>query len=163
MTTNNSHGSIRLKEGHQSQNGCQQDQNTTGSRERGSALRFIWFIILEGVIFLRVGPTGFIPVWIFEAQRLHAVLDKLTDGSFRSVTHTSVQLLTLRYFAHFGDHIPASVCADRPTEKFPTMFQIIVHCGAALRVPFALVPGFCAARAGSPGQARLDGPFGLCA
>lgn len=107
-----------------------------------------------------VGPAAFFPHGRVEAQRLHAALDKLTDGPLRPVTHTCVQLLTLGYFTHIRDHIPAGVRADRPAEKFPAVLQIIVHSGAALPVSLALAPRLRAARAGSPGQAGLDGPFG---
>ncbi len=107
-----------------------------------------------------VGPAALIPHGRVEAQRLHAALDELTDGPLRPVAHTSVQLLTLGYFTHIRDHIPAGVRADRPAEKFPAVVQIIVHRGAALLVSLALAPSLRAARAGSPGQTGLDGPFG---
>lgn len=150
-----------LKEGQQSQNGCQQGQNTVRILESRSAFRVVWFVRLKHfVVGLFVGAAGLVPIRVVEAQRLHAVLDELADGSLRAVAHASVQLLTLGYFTHIRDHIPAGVRAHRAAEKFPAVVQVVVHGGAALRVSFALVPGFRAAGAGSPGQARLDGPLG---
>lgn len=71
--------------------------------------------------------------------------------------------MTLRDFTHVRDHVPAGIRADRAVKKFSAMVQVVLHGGAALRVPLALQPGFCAARAGSPREARLDGPLGACA
>lgn len=136
-----------------------------GRWERRSALRLLWIVRIRGVfvviwILAVVGPAALIPHGGVEAQRLHAALDKLTDGPLRPVTHTSFQLLTLGYFTHVRDHIPAGACADRPAEKFPAVVQIIVHSGATLLVSLALAPSFRAAGAGSPGQTGLDGPLG---
>lgn len=137
-----------------------------GRRERGSAPRTLYIFRIRGVVFVIwiravVDPAALIPRRSVEAQRLHAALDELTDGPLRPVAHTSVQLLTLGYFTHIRDHIPAGVRTDRPAEKFPAVVQIIVHRGAALLVSLALAPGFRAAGAGSPGQTGLDGPFGF--
>lgn len=131
----------------------------------GSAVRFVCILRIRRVVLIiwvlvAEGPAALLPLGRVEAQRLHAVLDKLTDGPLRPITHASLQLLTLGYFTHIRDHIPAGVGADRPAEEFPAVVQIIVHCGAALLVSLALAPGFRAACAGSPGQAGLDGPFG---
>lgn len=130
--------------------------------ERGSAFQLLWIgRFQQFVVELFVGAAGLVPIRVVEAQRLHAVLDELADGSLRAVAQASVQLLTLGYFTHIRDHIPACVRAHRPAEKFPAVVQIVVHGGAALRVSLALVPGFRAAGAGSPGQAGLDGPLGV--
>lgn len=130
--------------------------------ERGSALQLLWIARFRQVVIdLFVGPAGLVPIRVVEAQRLHAVLDELADGSLRAVAQASVQLLTLGYFTHIRDHIPTCVRAYRSAKKFPAVVQIVMHGGAALRVSLALVPGFRAAGAGSPGQAGLDGPLGV--
>lgn len=135
-------------------------------RERGSVFRPHYIVQIYGVL---------LGVWVHsvvdaaalrlpdrrvEAERLHAALHELADSPLRAVTHAGVQLLTFRDLAHVGDHVPACVGADGPAEKFPAVVQIVVHGRAALLVPLALPPSLRAARAGSPGQARLDGPLG---
>lgn len=137
-----------------------------GRVERGSSNhRIQWIVLIYGILFIIwiwavVGPAALVPNGGVEAQRLHAGLDELADGSLRAVAHASVQLLTLGDFTHVGDHIPAGVRADRAAEKFPAVFQIVLHSRAALLVSLALAPGFRAAGAGSPGQTGLDGPLG---
>lgn len=132
-----------------------------GRGERGSALQLFRKARVHGVVrgLVVVGPAALLARGS-EAERLHAALDELTDGPLRAVAHASVQLLTLGYFTHVRDHIPAGVCADRAAEKFPAVVQIVVHRRAALLVSLALAPRLRAPGAGSPGQARLDGPLG---
>lgn len=156
-------GAEGLEEGQQSKDGCEQSQGAAAPRERRSAGALPGGGGVHGllvVLVVIVTAAGFVAVGTVEAERLHAALHVLADGPLRAVARARLQLLALGDSAQVGDHVPAAVGAGRAAEKFPTVVQIVVHGGAALRVPLALVPGLRAARAGSPGEAGLDGPFG---
>lgn len=136
-----------------------------GRRERRCVVRLFRVVRLVLVVGVRavVGAAALVLDGQVEAQHLHAALDELADGPLRAVAHARVQLLALGHLAHVCDHVPARVRANRAAEKFPAVVQVVVHGRAALLVALALAPSLRAAGAGSPGQARLDGPLGPCA